>query len=212
MEHKQLENIGLTKNQAQIYNVLLENGPLQAHSIKRRVRINRSLVYVVLNELIDLSLVTRDDSKKVAIFKPNSPKVLEKMVLDKQSSSELARSAFDSIFYQMQQQIAENQVKRQMELNIKVKVISPSISTLSKRIPLDKKRLTERRILSKDIFKTPSQLIIYNDVVSITTYKEPLVTTVITHEDIAQTFTTMFMYIWRTSLPETQSLQKELEK
>jgi sugar-specific transcriptional regulator TrmB len=66
---EQLQNIGLTHNQAKVYSTLLDRGTLSAGKIQRRVGIDRSLVYVVLSELTALELVTRDDSQKVALFK-----------------------------------------------------------------------------------------------------------------------------------------------
>jgi|AntRauTorckE6833_2_1112554.scaffolds.fasta_scaffold32100_2 sugar-specific transcriptional regulator TrmB len=251
---EQLQNIGLTHNQSTIYSILLERGALSASRIKRWAAIERSLVYVVLNELISLSLVVRDDSKKVAVFQPASPSALLDLVQKKQSASEVAQSAFDSVYYQLQQAfevqsgqpgirfypgakglqefytklnnekpdeiflirstkveeneemntVVQQQIEIQQKLGIRINVITPTMDSLKERIPLDNKLLIERRVIERSVFETASQIIIYNNVVAHTTYRNPIVTTVIEHEDIASTLTAMFGVIWKKTLAETQ--------
>jgi len=255
-----LQNIGLTHNQAHIYAILLERGSLSASNIQRRVQINRSLVYVVLEDLISLDLVTRDDSKKIARFFAGSPNALLKLVQEKEAESQMASSAYKTAFHQLQQafeiqsgqpgvrffagaaglkqfydklnndkpdtiyiirstQVESNtemekvvldQIDKQIELGIKVHVITPTLESLPQRLPFDKERLVERRVIDRAVFDTGSQIIIYNETIAHTTYREPTVTTVIEHGDISQTMLAMFTFIWRKSLAETQTNIKKL--
>lgn len=99
-----LEQIGLTINQATIYEILLERGPLTASKINRWARIDRSLVYVVLNELIALSLVVRNDNTKVATFSALSPQALRTLTEEKEASAFAAKQAYEAIYYQLEQQ------------------------------------------------------------------------------------------------------------
>jgi sugar-specific transcriptional regulator TrmB len=251
---EQLQNIGLTHNQAKVYSTLLDRGTLSAGKIQRRVGIDRSLVYVVLSELTALELVTRDDSQKVALFKAANPAALLELVQKKESVSEMAKHAYDSVFQQLQQAfeiqngqpgirfyagaaglkkfydklnqekpdtlylirsthvesndemsvIVTKQIEMQVKLGIKVHVITPTFDSLKERIPSDTINLVERRIIDRSVFETSSQIIIYNNTVAHTTYRNPIVTTVIEHEDIADTLMAVFGIIWKKTSVETQ--------
>ena len=251
---EQLQSIGLTQNQSHIYSTLLERGALSASKIQRRVSIDRSLVYVVLNELTKLQLVVRDDTQKVALFRAASPASLLELVQKKESASEIAKNAYDSVFNQLQQtfeiqngqpgvrffagpaglkkfydklnldkpkeiylirstHVEENkemndvvtkQIEAQIKLGIKVKVITPTFDSLRERIPTDTAELIERRIIDRSVFETSSQIIIYNNIVAHTTYRNPTVTTVIEHADIAETLMAMFGIIWKKTAIETK--------
>ena len=253
MNTELLEQIGLTKNQASIYTTLLEHGPSSASIISRRTGIERALAYVNLGALVNLGLISRNNSKKVTEFRPNHPKILERLVLEKQAKCEVAQSSFDSVFFQLQQAfeiqsgqpgirfflgvdgikklyaemnraqpkevhlirsanvkksdemsaVIKDQVREQVKRKIKVYVISPSFDALKYLIPKDKDRNTERRIIAAEVFETPSQILIYDNVVAITTYREPIITTVIKHQDIVITMLALFTYIWKQSRAET---------
>jgi hypothetical protein len=53
-----------------------------------------------------------------------------------------------------------------------------------------------RKVVPLEKLELPSQVIIYNNTVSITSLKKEIVTTVIENEDIAQTFKKIFDYLW----------------
>jgi len=251
---EQLQSIGLTQNQSSIYGTLLERGALSASKIQRRVSIDRSLVYVVLNELISLQLVVRDDTQKVALFRAASPASLLELVQKKESASEIAKNAYDSVFHQLQQSfeiqngqpgvrfyagasglqafyeklnkdrpkeiylvrsthveqradmnaVVIKQIEKQIQLSIKVNVITPTLDSIRERMPTDPVGLIERRIIDRSVFETGSQIVIYNNIVAHTTYRNPTVTTVIEHEDIAGTLMAMFSVIWKKTAIETK--------
>lgn len=109
--------------------------------------------------------------------------------------------------------IISEQIAKQRQLGIKVKVINSSIDTdLGKLLPTDAEVGTERRIIGHETFKNPSQIIIYNNKIACTTYAEPNITVLIEHADIAETLRSMYIFIWRQSTAETQTYLKKLLK
>lgn len=99
----QLERIGLTKNQSDIYLYLLSNGPKKVHSIALDLHLTRPLVYKVLDELLAILLVTKEISSmsKVAIFEATDPTHLEEIVLSKQREYVLADKTLDSVLSEL---------------------------------------------------------------------------------------------------------------
>ena len=90
-----------------------------------------------------------------------------------------------------------NQLKKQAEQKIKSYVLSPHLPHMSKeKLVHDLERNITRKVIPKDRFTLPSQVIIYNNTVSITSMKKEVVTTIIENEDIAKTFSILFSYIW----------------
>lgn len=72
-----LIDAGLSEEQALTYDALLEKGPLKASSIAKWTGIKRSLVYKVLEQLINIGLVSEKGGKgAVSIFSPNHPSLL----------------------------------------------------------------------------------------------------------------------------------------
>lgn len=259
MEIKILEEIGLTSNQAAIYLILLEKGPLPAGLLARRSGIKRSLVYVILESLIGKEIVVKDESKKVTRFDVSHPQKLETLVQQKKQEADLAASAFASTFHQLQQtfeiktgqpgvrfyagadglkhvykklnadspkeiflirstemesnsemiELAKEQVQEQVRKRIKVHVISPALPALERIVKKDIDRNTERRIIAREVFDTTAQILIWNNCVAITTYREPIMTTLIEHPDISHTMNTLFTFIWKKSVVDTQENLKK---
>ncbi len=262
MYTKQLETIGLSSNAAAVYELLLEKGALPASRISRLSGVERSLTYVVLNDLLEKKLAFKDTEKAVTRFAAAHPTELEKLVNAKQQASESAQSAFSAVIHQLQQQYEvqsgqpgvrffdgatglayinkqmlivdisemllirtikssrdvpeyESLIKAQQALRIKrgitLKVITPSIDSVAEKIKTDKENLTERRIIAKEVLDTESQILIYGNTVAITTFSDPTITTVIENPAIAATLTSMFTYMWRMSVKETQDFVKKYQ-
>lgn len=260
---KQLQTIGLSENAAKIYELLLENGSMPASRISRLSSIERSLVYVVLNDLHKKKLVFKDDEKGVTRFEAAHPTELEKLVSEKQIESDNANSAFTSVIHQLQQQyeiqsgqpgvrffdgatgikhttdklrslnidemllirsiksskdmagyskIIHEQQQYRIKNKIKLKVIAPSIKSIAQKIDKDKENLIERRIIAEEVLDTQAQVLIYGDNVAITTFNEPPITTIIENAAIATTMKSMFTYMWRMSLKETETFRKRFDK
>ena len=74
METKQLEELGLTKNESLIYLFLLKNGEITTGRIIKETGIANSRVYESLNSLITKGLVSYNVQKEGKHFKAEDPK------------------------------------------------------------------------------------------------------------------------------------------
>ena len=122
----------------------------------------------------------------------------------------LIRSTNSSKDIEGYRELIEAQNKLRLQKKIPLKVITPSLSSIKNKLPDDEANLIERRIIAKELFDTPAQILIYGNTVAITTYQEPTLTTIIEQSIIATTVQTLFMYIWRSSLVETQMFEEKL--
>lgn len=68
--------IGLTPNEALIYDFLLKKGTLSAGEIIKNTPLKRGVVYNTLKDLIKKELVLSENRQKVAFFAPNHPQKL----------------------------------------------------------------------------------------------------------------------------------------
>ena len=86
MYTEKLEKIGLNKSQSKIYSTLLNNGELKGSEIAKETKISRQLTYKVLDELIDINLVKKNDKDgSVATFEITHPVNLEKLLIKKEN-------------------------------------------------------------------------------------------------------------------------------
>ncbi|MGC9602448.1 MAG: helix-turn-helix domain-containing protein [Minisyncoccia bacterium] len=93
-----LTQIGLTKDQAVVYEILVKFGPLQARYIQRRVALTRPLIYRALNGLIALDLVEKkDEPGKVSVFLPAHPLKLKEFIRKKKEEAEDADRSLNGI-------------------------------------------------------------------------------------------------------------------
>jgi sugar-specific transcriptional regulator TrmB len=82
---QELIRIGLTHEQATIYEFLLKNGPSPASRIARHALLKRGLTYKVLEQLIELLLVAKQDARgAVTLFSPLHPGRLQQLVTEKE--------------------------------------------------------------------------------------------------------------------------------
>lgn len=115
---------------------------------------------------------------------------------------------------ELKQKISEQallQEKQGVKVNIINSSFDPGLSGYLKS-NRDAPRHVERRILSGELFKNPAQILIYGEKIAITTYQEPIVTTVLDHPDIATTIKSLYQFIWKQSLTETQMFVKKLSQ
>ena len=89
---EQLQEIGLSSDQARVYLYLIENGSIPANALSRRLGITRTLVYKILDDLDTKGLVEKDDSYKVTRFSANHPHALRSIAeSERQAADEVAR-------------------------------------------------------------------------------------------------------------------------
>lgn len=125
----------------------------------------------------------------------------------------LLRSVFDNDRADLDR-LVHQQIERQVEAGIRTRVIAPLVSnTKEKILNFDKKNLVERRIVSREQFTLPAQIIVYENKVAVTDLKgKALVSTLIENESIAQTFRILFEYIWSQTKKEDQGIRKKLKE
>lgn len=245
-----LTRLGLTPEQARLYEILLRKGARRAGSLPRLSGISRTYVYRQLEELMALGLVTKNEVPgKPAEFCAVHPFALQELVRAKKEEASAAETAVEGILSLLVSEytsssripgirilrgiegIAEVQadtrkdkkevsllrstldssnpdwlqmnlehIKKCIELGIHTRLIGPAPDHASGKALAehDAARLTNRRILPDEKLFLPANILIYGDKVALTTYQEPIITTIIENEAIAMTFRTIFELIWAT--------------
>jgi len=97
----QEENIliqaGLSEEQAQVYQALLEKGPQRASDLTKWTGIKRGLIYKVLEQLEVMSLVSKQGGPgTVAVFSPSHPSLLLSNIEKKEKEIALTREMLSS--------------------------------------------------------------------------------------------------------------------
>jgi len=102
MNNELLINLGLTEDEATIYNVLLEGGFMPARAIAIKANIGRPLTYKILDDLIVKRVVEKKEpGKKTSLFSPVHPRELEKLLEKKKTDVENTKKALDESIGQM---------------------------------------------------------------------------------------------------------------
>lgn len=79
-----LKTIGLTQKQQDLYLYLLRQGVLTASELATALNEQRTNVYLLTDKLIELGLVTRDESQPIVRFRPVSPDRLQSLMSARQ--------------------------------------------------------------------------------------------------------------------------------
>lgn len=109
-------------------------------------------------------------------------------------SSPIAKSNEETL------QLIKEQITKQAVQKIQTRAITPIQKELtSERLAEDAMNLVTRKIIPAEKLNIPAQIIIYGDKVSITNFKESILTVVIESKYISETFRIMFNYIWENS-------------
>lgn len=90
-----LSNLGLNKNEALLYEILLSQGPQSAKQLFGKGPLTRSNIYNVMEGLKKLNLITEtlDKSRKI-VFRAEPPAKLEKILADKEQAMSLSKAEF----------------------------------------------------------------------------------------------------------------------
>src|SRR4030043_426727 len=125
-EYENYEGIGLTKNEAKVYETLIKFGKLGAGEISRESGVSYSKIYNVLDSLINKNLasVIPEKSKK---FIPGSPEALIELIEKKQNklekSKEKAKKGKDIKTLARYDKETEKNVKKYLKSNKNIKEI-----------------------------------------------------------------------------------------
>lgn len=98
MIEKLVQNIGLSEEEAKIYICLVNSGTIPARKIALETKINRSLVYKILKQLIDQGIVIEDKNKKaISVFRALHPSKLQTFLKQKESDLKLADQSYHEV-------------------------------------------------------------------------------------------------------------------
>ena len=97
-----LSNIGLSPEQAQLYQTLLQHGTSRASLLSRLTGIKTGMTYKALDQLIEAGLVERDDtSAKTARFRPLHPQTLMQNIQTNEQKISQQKSTLEGILGDM---------------------------------------------------------------------------------------------------------------
>jgi sugar-specific transcriptional regulator TrmB len=89
-------SLGLTEYQTRVYSCLIQQGPKRASVLARLSKLPRTMVYIILNELIKLELVEKQEAKKsVATFSARHPIALKTLAEERLKFAEKSVSVID---------------------------------------------------------------------------------------------------------------------
>ena len=92
-----LKQAGLSDDQILVYQELLKTGSITAGNISKRTSLKRGLVYKVLEQLLILNLISKEeDKKKATIFKPEHPLKLKNILEQKAKETRDATLALEA--------------------------------------------------------------------------------------------------------------------
>jgi len=94
---KELQDIGLSENEAKVYLASLELGPATADQLAKQAKIKRPTTYVQIKSLMDVGLMSTYEEGKKTFFAPESPELLKRL-LSKQREAVDARERDLSTF------------------------------------------------------------------------------------------------------------------
>ena len=112
MYEEQLEKLGLSTNEARIYSILLAEGPMQAGSISKRININRTTIYQVLDKLIEEGLIGYINNGKIKVFQASSPKRLISLQEEKKIVAQNILSSLENISKPSKEKVVVYQGKK----------------------------------------------------------------------------------------------------
>ncbi len=92
-----LTQVGLTKDQSTVYEVLVKKGSLPARETGLEAGVSRSLGYKILDELVAIGLVEKDESHKVTRFAPVHPLKIKDVVEKRLAQAQTAQAALESV-------------------------------------------------------------------------------------------------------------------
>jgi len=244
---------GLSEEQAHVYEVLLQRGTRQAGQLPKILSLSRPYVYKLLEELIGMGLVVREDPPgKPAQFMPAHPFAVRELVRKKQEEADIAKETVENALSSLvseftsvskmpgvrilpgivgistlyadilaekkdiklirsvldddapdRQELVTNQIKKQVALGIRTRILGPgpkegglTNEELKKR---NQARLTTRRSFPRERFSIPAQVLMYGNKVGITSYEGTLMTTIIDNVAIRATFDCMFELLWESA-------------
>jgi sugar-specific transcriptional regulator TrmB len=243
-----LKQLGLSEEQARIYLLLLEQSGLEARKISLKNGISRTLCYKILDDMINLGVIYREDSiGKVAQFFASSPSKLNEIINKQKEQLNILEASFNAISGALNsewnrtwgrpsisiyegvegiqkiydgilnsntkqiyvisspldkddevKEIIRNQIIKQARRGIKTKAITPLHDGFASatRIEEDEKHLIQRKKIDQSTLPIPAQIIISNDTVSITNFKDNINNFILHSPKAAESLRLVFELLW----------------
>ncbi|MDX9893502.1 MAG: helix-turn-helix domain-containing protein [Patescibacteria group bacterium] len=98
MYEQHLKQAGLSKEQAEIYELLIKKGPQKAGKISQKTTLKRGLVYKILEQLVDFGLVEKIEKEgQIATFIPAHPLKLRELAQKQEQQAKDAQLALAGV-------------------------------------------------------------------------------------------------------------------
>lgn len=85
MKHQILKQVGLTDLQITAYEHLLDNGPTPPPALARKLKLTRTNAYKVLDQLVEIGLISRTEINKKYVYKAEDPIALASIVAEERN-------------------------------------------------------------------------------------------------------------------------------
>lgn len=93
-----LKTLGLPRDAAAIYALLLSDGPQKASELVRKSRISRPLTYRALDDLVARQLVSSDKKRnRVTVFEAENPRIIKNSLDSQIQDLETSKKLFESL-------------------------------------------------------------------------------------------------------------------
>jgi sugar-specific transcriptional regulator TrmB len=92
MNQEILSQLGLSRHQISAYQYLLEHGPAAPPELAKKLKLTRSNAYKVLDQLVEVELISRIDLNKKLHYKAEDPIVLASLVAEERNKVRLLES------------------------------------------------------------------------------------------------------------------------
>ncbi|HEY6736300.1 MAG TPA: helix-turn-helix domain-containing protein [Candidatus Saccharimonadia bacterium] len=96
-----IEDLGLSNKEARVYVAALAVGPASVQRLADQSGIKRVTVYVVLESLIGLGLISQSTKGKKTVFVPEDPSNLQRLIDKRQIELQQQKKNFESIMPQL---------------------------------------------------------------------------------------------------------------
>lgn len=98
MKHQILRQVGLTDLQIAVYEYLLGSGPTPPPQLAKKLKLTRTNAYKVLDQLVEIGLISRTEINKKYVYKAEDPIALASIVAEERNRViELEKSVKESV-------------------------------------------------------------------------------------------------------------------
>jgi sugar-specific transcriptional regulator TrmB len=97
MDASILTDVGLSADEADIYQSLLDNGPQTATQLEKTTKVKRTYVYRICAELVKKGLVIQTKKDHTTIFSPQSPDHLLSLAQNQKQQAEQAQQSLKNV-------------------------------------------------------------------------------------------------------------------